>query len=558
MSSAKYAKMPEIKLDDRKWPSEKITENPAWCAVDLRDGNQALPDPMTPEQKKQYFELLLNIGFKEIEIGFPAASEDDFNFCRKLIEENLVPDDVVISVLTQSRPQLITKTIEALRGVKKAVVHAYIATSELHMKHVFGLEQSDVIKTAVESIKQIKKEAEALEGSEIGLEFSPEEFTDTDIDFAIDICNQVVEAWSPKEGEKVIINLPMTVERRLPNEYADMIEYFNRKNKYPEKTIISLHAHNDMGCAVAASTQALMAGGQRIEGTLLGHGERTGNVDLITMALNLEYLGVNTKLDFSKLPEIVNIVEDISGIKVHERHPYAGNLVFTAFSGSHQDAIHKGFLKKDELSDKFDGWKIPYLHVDPQALGRSFEKYIRINSQSGKGGIAYIMESDYHIAMPKWVQVDFAKHVQNYADKASRELSSEEVYKIFKETYIDDGKALQLVNYWPRPLEEDPIVIEGELHVTFKEKKYELKAKGNGPISAAVNALKQIEEIADFVLDEYAEDSLGHSADAEAISFVKINSADGKKNAIGCGLDANVIQSAVRAVLSGVNCLMEK
>jgi 2-isopropylmalate synthase len=556
MSSNKYAKMPKIELTDRKWPSAELTENPSWCAVDLRDGNQALPDPMTPEQKKQYFNLLLDIGFKEIEIGFPAASHDDFQFCRDLIEQNMIPDDVVISVLTQSRPALITKTLEALRGVKRAVVHAYIATSELHMKYVFGSKEEDVIKTAVDAVKQIKSEAAELKGSEIGLEFSPEEFTDTDIDFAVEISNKVVEAWDPSEGEKVIINLPMTVERRLPNEYADMIEYYNKHNKYPDKTIVSIHAHNDMGCAVAASTQALMAGANRIEGTLLGHGERTGNVDLITMALNLQYIGIDTGLDFRNLPDIVNVIEEISKIKVHERHPYAGKLVFTAFSGSHQDAIHKGFTSKDTLAERFGGWKIPYLHVDPKSLGRSFEKYIRINSQSGKGGIAFVLENDYNISLPKWVQADFAKHVQEYADKESRELSSKEVYDIFNDTYLKNGGALELINYWPRPTEDEPKVIKGELHVNYNNKKHELNAEGNGPISAAVNALKQLDTVPDFVLEEYAEDSMGHSADATAISFVKIKRLSDNKIVIGCGQDANVIQAAVRAVLSGINKLV--
>ncbi len=553
METTNYAKMPQIKMQQRKWPSVELTESPFWCAVDLRDGNQALPNPMTPRQKKEYFQLLLNIGFKEIEVGFPSASEDDFNFCRELIEQNLIPDDVVISVLTQSRPHLISRTINALRGAKKAVVHVYIATSKLHMKHVFGLENKQVLETAVKAVQQIKEEARQLTGSEIGLEFSPEEFTDTDPDFALEICSRVIEEWDPQGKEKVIINLPMTVERRLPNQYADMIEYFKDKFEYNDKAIISLHVHNDMGCAVAATTQALMAGGERVEGTLLGHGERTGNVDLITMGLNLTYLGINTGLNFENLPEIVEKVENISGIKVHERHPYSGKLVFTAFSGSHQDAIHKGLANKNKLASVFKGWKVPYLHIDPQSLGREFEKYIRINSQSGKGGIAFVLEQDYHIVLPRWVQVDFAPHVQEYADQTGRELSSEEVMSIFKETYLSEKGVLELKNYWPRPHDDDPGVISGELHIKYQGKDLELKAEGNGPISAMVNAINQIKDLPDFILEEYAEDSMGHSADAEAVSFVKLKNTTNNKSVIGCGFDSNVIQAAVRAVLAGLN-----
>ncbi|MGL4369642.1 MAG: 2-isopropylmalate synthase, partial [Spirochaetota bacterium] len=314
MKKEKYAKMPEIDVSQRNWPTQQITVSPAWCAVDLRDGNQALPNPMTPDQKLEYFNMLVAIGFKEIEIGFPSASEDDFSFCRRLIEEKHIPDDVMISVLTQSRPHLISRTLEALKGVKQAVVHVYIATSELHMKYVFGMDEEQVCDTARAAVKQIKSEAAALAGSVIGLEFSPEEFTDTDLGFAVQICEAVVEAWDPAEGEKVIINLPMTVERRMPNQYADMIEEFNRLFRFGDKAVISLHAHNDMGCAVAATMLALMAGAARVEGTLLGHGERTGNVDLITIALNLHYMGIDTGLDFSKLPEIVSVVERVSGI----------------------------------------------------------------------------------------------------------------------------------------------------------------------------------------------------------------------------------------------------
>lgn len=553
----KYAEMPEVVLNDRKWPASRLKNNPLWCAVDLRDGNQALPNPMTPEQKKEYFKLLTDIGFKEIEIGFPAASEDDFNFCRQLIEENLIPEDVTISVLTQSRSHLISRTIEALKGAKKAVIHAYIATSELHMKYVFGMEKKTVIETAISAANQIVKETEVLkaDGTDIGFEFSPEEFSDTDIDFAIEICEKVTEIWGIDNKNKIILNLPMTVERRMPNEYADMIEYFCNNFKYRSSSVVSVHVHNDMGCAVAASMLALQAGADRVEGTLLGHGERTGNVDLITLALNLKYLGIETKLDFSNLSEIVGKVEEITDLPVSPRQPYSGQLVFTAFSGSHQDAINKGFIKKDQLKGRFGGWKIPYLHVDPGELGRAFEKFIRINSQSGKGGIAFVMHKEYNVNMPRWVQIDFAKKVQNYADRVQRELGAEELWAVFDQSYVHIENGIKLVNYWPRPKSINPEIIEAEVEIVHNGHNKVLTAEGNGPISALVNALRTDEDIPDFKLDDYFEDSMGSSAEAEALCFVKILSSDEKIH-IGGGIHPNVILAASKAVINGVNRLM--
>lgn len=555
----KYAKMPEIKMTERKWPSARIEKNPAWCAVDLRDGNQALPNPMTPEQKKEYFQLLVDAGFKEIEVGFPAASEDDFQFCRTLIEEDLIPEDVTISVLTQSRSHLISRTMEALKGAQNAVVHAYVATSELHMKYVFGMNETTVIEMAVNAAEQIKKESEELiaAGTNFGFEFSPEEFSDTDIDFAIDICTKVTEIWGIDNKNKIILNLPMTVERRMPNEYADMIEYFCENFKYRDKSIVSVHVHNDMGCAVAASMLALQAGADRVEGTLLGHGERTGNVDLITLSLNMEYLGVSTGLDFSNLSETVSKIEEITDMPVSPRQPYSGQLVFTAFSGSHQDAINKGFMKKDLLKENFGGWKIPYLHVDPESLGRSFEKFIRINSQSGKGGIAFVMNKEYNVTMPRWAQIDFAKKVQGYADKVQRELSSEELWAVFDQSYIHIDNGIKLLNYWPRPKSVNPEIVEAEVEVLHNGETKVLTAEGNGPISALVNALRSDENIPDFKLEDYFEDSMGSSADAEALCFVKIIS-ENEDVYIGGGIHPNVILAAAKAVINGVNSMLKR
>jgi 2-isopropylmalate synthase len=554
-----YAKMNPVSPEVREWPAKKLSASPSWCAVDLRDGNQALPNPMTPEQKLEYFKLLTNIGFKEIEIGFPSASEDDFQFCRKLIEENLIPDDVIISVLVQARSHLIKRTIESLIGVKRAVIHLYIATSELHMKYVFNMDNAQVLSTAIESTNMIKNgTAEFLKGSAIGLEFSPEEFTDTDPGFAREICEAVVKTWNPPAGEKVIINLPMTVERRMPNEYADMIEDFIRRYKCNDRSIISLHAHNDMGCAVSATMMALLAGAERVEGTLLGHGERTGNVDLITIALNLHYMGINTGLDFSHLPETVETVERITNIPVHARHPYAGELVFTAFSGSHQDAINKGLMRKDELASRFGGWKIPYLHVDPSELGRSFEKFIRINSQSGKGGIAFILERDHNIRMPKWMHASFAFHVQKYADEKAKEVSSDELIQIFKKTYLEKSGKLKLINYWPRPSESDPSIIEGELHAEINGIAQTVKASGNGPISALAHALLRLDGVPEFIVEQYAEDSMGSSENAEGICFLNIKTAKNPLSYVGVGTDPNVMQAAAKALVNGINSLLEK
>ena len=550
-----YARPKAIDLPGRQWPSATLTETPIWCAVDLRDGNQALPNPMTPPQKKRYFKLLCDIGFKQIEVGFPSASQDDFQFCRDLIEGGVIPDDVTISVLTQARPHLIARTMEALAGVKKAVVHFYIATSELHSSFVFGLEAQQVLDTAVASCRQIREAVDAnFAKGTIGLEFSPEEFTDTDPDFAIAICDAVVKEWGPAPDERVILNLPATVERRLPNEYADLIEDFLARCAYPDTSLVSLHAHNDMGCGIASTMLSLLAGATRVEGTLFGHGERTGNVDLVTIALNLEYLGVDTGLDFSNLMEISEIVAEVTNMSPHERHPYVGELVFTAFSGSHQDAIHKGLTRHDELAEHFGGWKIPYLHVDPSTLGRSFKRFIRINSQSGKGGIAHVIEHEYGVRLPRWFQIALAARVQAFADEAHREVTGEEVWEIFQKAYVENAEPVTLVNYWPRPNDSDPTIIDGEVHVEYRGELRKVFASGNGPISAFVHALRELPDMPEFTLEDYEEETMGHSAEAKAVAFIRISS--GERNGIGAGIDSNIDQAAVRAIVVAVNGLL--
>jgi len=548
-----YSRPPRVAMARREWPDKLITTAPIWCAVDLRDGNQALPDPMSPDQKKRYFQLLTEVGFKEIEIGFPSASSDDFQFCRDLIEQGMIPDDVTISVLTQAREHLIHRTMEALQGAKRAICHVYIATSELHMRFVFGKTAAETKATAVNSVRLIRDLANAMPESDIGLEFSPEEFTDSDLDYTVDLCDAVVEAWGPEGDDRVVLNLPATVERRLPNEYADMIEEFIRRQKHRDDSIISLHAHNDMGSAVAATELSLMAGADRVEGTLFGHGERSGNVDLVTLALNLQYLGVDTGLDFSHLQETADELQELTGMGIHARQPYAGELVFTAFSGSHQDAIHKGLNRRTDLAEHFDGWKIPYLHISPEEIGRSFEKFIRINSQSGKGGIAHVLEREYGVQLPRPMLMELSKHVQSYADQIAREVNAGEVWEIFEARFMQQTSPLRLLNYWPRPDAADPSTIEGEIHVEFNGAEHRLQGEGVGPISAFVHAIREL-PLPEFTLEDYEEDAIGTGADTEAITFVRLQGKDGQSS-FGAGRGANIDQAAVRAVLAAVNAL---
>ena len=553
--SSKYNVVTPFVKKDRQWPDKFITVNPEWCSVDLRDGNQALPNPLTLDQKKEFYQLLLDVGFKSIEVGFPSASQEDFDFCRYIVEEDKIPADVMISALAPCRPQLIVRTMEAMSGYKQATLHFYVATSDLHREHVIGKTREQTTEMVIEAIDCIKEEAKKYPETRFYLEFSPEEFTDTDMDFAIEICDTVVERWGPQADEQVILNLPATVERRRPTDYADMIEYFIENMKAARESVsISLHAHNDMGCAVASSEMALQAGADRVEGTLFGHGERSGNVDLITLILNLDYLGVETGIDFSNLTEITETVTRLTGMKPHERHPYAGDLVFSAFSGSHQDAIHKCLEKKEDMADVFGGWKIPYLHIDPSDIGRSFEKFIRINSQSGKGGIAHIIQLEHKIKLPRHAQVELAKHVQQYAEKVAREISSDELTNVFKENFMNPQGGLQLVNYWPNPDEKDPAIINARVEVFFKGEKKELKAVDNGPISAYVSALKTGLDLPDFKLVNYEEDSCGESSTADAVSFVDLE-VEGVIYT-GIGRDSNIDQSAVKAVTAAINKIL--
>jgi 2-isopropylmalate synthase len=555
MSNSNKYKRPEfINLENRTWPDKQLDSAPVWCSVDLRDGNQALPIPMNPKKKIEYFHMLTDIGFKQIEVGFPSASQDDFDFVRMLIEENHIPGDVTISVLTQAREHLIRRTVESLKGVKQAILHCYVATSDLHGKIVFNRDHQGVIDMAIEGTR-LTKEILAEEGMSdcVGYEFSPEEFTDTDPDFAIEVCKAVKETWGPSTKESFILNLPATVERRPPYQYADMIENFCRKYPYMDETCISIHAHNDQGCAVAASEMALMAGAERVEGTLFGHGERTGNLDIVTLSMNLFSRGIDTKLDFKNLDSIIKTVEETSLIPVHPRHPYAGTLVFTAFSGSHQDAIRKGFENKGKAAELFDGnWKVPYLHIDPADIGRKYEKLIRINSQSGKGGAAYILEQEFGYATPKGMHPEIGALVQKLADEKGTEIGSEELFEAFHSEFIEPKSKYILKNF-NRIQTDDPNLVKVSVSLEIDGVETEIEGEGNGPISATVHAMQSHGEIIKFTLDDFVEKTLGHSEDAQAIAYISVKRKCDDKVFYGAGEHVNIDRAAIKALFAAVN-----
>ncbi len=551
----KYRYPERIPIENRQWPDRVIERPPVWASVDLRDGNQALPEPMSPEHKLEYFKMLVAIGFKEIEVSFPSASQDDFNFVRMLIEQNLIPPDVRISVLTQARRHLIDRTAESLRGVHSAIIHCYVPTSDLHGKFVFNHTRDEVMQMAVDGTRMVREaiEREGLSGN-VTYEFSPEEFTDSDLDFVVALSCAVKETWGKSTPESFILNLPATVERRPPNQYADMIELFCRKYPYLSETALSIHAHNDQGCAVAASELALLAGATRVEGTIFGHGERTGNLDLSVLALNLESRGVSTGLDFSNLPEIVRIVERNSGIEVHPRHPYAGDLVFTAFSGSHQDAIRKGLEHRAEISEFFrQGWKIPYLHIDPADLGRQYEKLIRINSQSGNGGVVFVLEKEFGIYPPKTMHPEIGAVVQRYVDEKGGEINSTELHRIFQEAFVNVGGPYRMENYSRASVGER----SGATFTWFvNDIPHELIGQGNGPLSAVVHALKGSGLMPFFKVEDFSERSLGKDADAHAIAFVGLRcgpDAEHTRLVYGAGEHSNIDRAAIAALVSAMN-----
>ena len=547
----KYQPFPPIDLPDRQWPSRTITTAPIWCSVDLRDGNQALPMPMGLKEKMEMFQLLIGIGFKEIEVGFPSSSQIEFDFVRLLIEENRIPDDVTIQVLVQARDELIIRTFESLHGAKKAIVHLYNSTSPLQRRVVFGLEKPDIINIATRGAKLVKELVPTLPGTQVIMQYSPESFTSTEVDFALEICEAVVDVWQPTPEKKIILNLPVTVEVATPNIHADQIEWFCRHMRNREAAIISLHTHNDRGTGVACTELGLLAGADRVEGTLFGNGERTGNVDIVTVALNMYTQGIDPGLDFSDISTIRAIAEQCTRLEVPMRHPYAGELVFTAFSGSHQDAINKGMTAQDATPGAL--WQVPYLPIDPKDIGRSYEAIIRINSQSGKGGVAYVMETEFGYQLPKAMHVELGKIIKDLADECGEELSGTQVFQAFEQEYLQRSEPFAFESFHREEIaqQDGSKVVACTARISIDGIVRELRGRGNGPIDAFVQALNQ-GDIADFKVLSYAEHALEEGAEAQAIAYIQIQISSGT-TFFGAATDTNIELAAVRAVLSALN-----
>jgi len=547
MPITKYRPYPPVELPNRAWPSKAIAEAPIWCSVDLRDGNQALIDPMNSSRKQRLFDLLLEIGFKEIEIGFPAASQTDFDFVRQLIEKNLIPDGVTIVVLTQARKELIERTYESLRGARAAIVHLYNSTSELQRRVVFRSDKKGVKKIAVDGAKWCLSGAETVPDTDIRFEYSPESFTGTELEYSLDVCEAVLDVWHATPERRAILNLPATVEMSTPNIYADQIEWFGANLDRRERAIISIHPHNDRGTAVAAAEMALMAGAERVEGTLFGNGERTGNVDLITLAMNMFSQGVDPKLDLSDIDELRRVVEYCNQLPVHPRHPYTGDLVYTSFSGSHQDAINKGmeaWAKKPEG----EAWEVPYLPIDPKDVGRSYEAIIRVNSQSGKGGVAYVLKTEHHLELPRRLQIEFSGAIQKIADSEGGEVTPEEIWQAFEGEYLKPVRPLELASL--RHLEGEPghDRIEAVLRVDGVERA--VVGAGHGPVDALVAALGEELGIGVRILD-YAEHAMRSGADATAAAYIE--AAIDEDVFWGVGIDESIVVASMRALISAIN-----
>ena len=547
----RYQPFPPLHMPDRKWPEAVITKAPIWCSVDLRDGNQALEVPMTFDQKLDFFRFLVDMGFKEIEVGFPAASDTEYRFCRALIEQNLIPEDVTIQVLTQARENIIRKTFEALEGAHSAIVHLYNSTSTLQRDVVFGKSKEEIKKLAVDGAQLVWDLAKEYGPERFRFEYSPESFTGTEPDYAVEVCNAVLDVWHPTKEHPVIINLPSTVEMATPNVYADQIEYVCRHIHHREAVQISLHAHNDRGCAVAASELGIMAGADRVEGTLLGNGERTGNADLLVIAMNMYTQGIDPKLDFSDMQSVVDIYEESTKMSVHPRHPYAGKLVYTAFSGSHQDAIKKGMARMKEHPDR---WEVPYLPIDPADVGRSYDPIIRINSQSGKGGVAYVLEQNYGLQLPKKMQQHFGGIVTDVSDRLSAELTPKDVYDLFYKTYVLT-EPLALSWYEEAPQKSGSDVT---LRCSLREREHEFEAEGqgNGTISALCHLLEERYGIW-IEVSSYSEHSLGLGTRSKAITYIEAKDGQGKAH-YGAGISSNVTKSSLRAIVSVANQILKE
>ena len=552
MPIRKYRPFPPVDLPDRRWPGRAITSAPAWCSVDLRDGNQALIDPMDVHRKRRLFEALVRMGFKEIEVGFPSSSQPDFDFVRLLIEENLIPDDVTIQVLTQSRDELIERTFESVAGARRAIVHLYNSTSALQRRVVFGLDRDGIVAIAVRGAELIKRLASDHRSTEVVFEYSPESFTGTELDFAKEISEAVIDVWQPTPEQKMILNLPATVEMSTPNIYADQIEWCHCNIKKRDSFMLSVHPHNDRGSAVAATELALMAGAERVEGTLFGNGERTGNVDLITLALNLFSQGVEPELDISNIDELRRVVEACNQLPVHPRHPYVGDLVYTAFSGSHQDAIKKGM--EALAASKSEVWEVPYLPIDPHDVGRTYEAIIRVNSQSGKGGVAYILKNDYHLDLPRRLQIEFMKVIQGITDATGKEITPGEIWRAFEATYLAPNPALELIETDTSDhagTGVDRTRLQAVIRAGGEERT--IVGSGNGPIAALTDALARECGVRVQVVD-YVEHAIGSGSDATAVAYVEAAGENG--GAVwGVGVHSNILTASLRAVVSAANRL---
>jgi len=530
----KYTPIVSVDKIDRRWPNRVTKAAPQWCSVDLRDGNQALIEPMTPPQKLEMFEMLVGVGFKQIEVGFPAASQTDFDFVRRLITENRIPDDVTIQVLTQARQELIERTYESLVGADKAIVHVYNSTSTVQREQVFKLSREEIKQIAVNGARWVKAQWQ--------FQYSPESFTGTEIDYAVEVCDAVAEVWQPTPENKIIFNLPATVEVATPNVYADQIEWFCDHIHNRDAITVSLHTHNDRGCGVAASELGVLAGADRVEGTLLGNGERTGNMDIATMAMNLYSAGVDPELDFSRMDRVINVVEKCTQLKVHPRHPYAGELVFAAFSGSHQDAINKCLAQYEEGGI----WEVAYLPIDPRDLGRNYQEVIRINSQSGKGGVAYVLEQEHGIKMPRWLQVDFSPVVQKEAENTEAEVSSEQIFNLFNHTYLVPEGHMTLKSYQVNRQDDtdtlDAVLVDGQ-------NEYSLAGQGRGVLEAFVSGLSK-HTGKEIVIIEYNEHTLGKNDGSEAMAYVQI-SVDSQR-VCAAGKSRDILGATLNAILHAV------
>ncbi|MBP7140771.1 MAG: 2-isopropylmalate synthase [Opitutaceae bacterium] len=545
-SASKYTPFPPVSLPQRQWPNRTLTRAPIWCSVDLRDGNQALAQPMSVDEKLEYFEMLVKIGFKEIEVGFPSASQIEFDFCRRLIEENRIPSDVAIQILCQCREDLILRSVEALRGARNVIFHLYNSTSPAQRRYVFNTGTSEIIRIATQGIEWLRQHSAGLvaSGTHLRLEYSPESFTSTELEFSLQICEAVTDVWKPSPGNKIILNLPATVEYATPNVHADQIEWMCTHLTRRDSTIISLHTHNDRGTGIAATELALLAGADRVEGTLFGNGERTGNLDLVTVALNLYTHGIATGLDLGDLPHIREVYERTTRMEVHARHPYAGDLVFTAFSGSHQDAIKKSWDRQAPGTP----WDVLYIPIDPADIGRNYKAIIRINSQSGKGGVAYILEHEFGFQLPKLMHKEIGRTVNDLADSTGRELTPQEIHDAFMRDYIDRASPVSLADF--RTTERgSQVTCQADL--IFNGIRKLVNGTGNGPIDAFVHATREA-GIPKFELLNYSEHSLGSGAEARAVSYIQIKTGAGR-TFFGAGIDTNIELASIKAVVSAIN-----